>query len=470
MKMKSKGKTKTPLAAAIYCRISLDRSGDGLGVDRQEQLCRKLAADRGWPVAEVYRDNDRSAYTGKPRSEYTRMLADIETGVIDAVLCVDLDRLTRRPVELEAFMELADRQGVALANVSGDTDLSTSDGRFKARIMGAVARQESEKKGERMRREAEHAARRGVPRGSRRAFGYEVDRVTVREPEAVLIREAVQRMLDGGSAASVARDWNDRGIPSPQAATHGWSGSSVVGVLRNPRIMGARAYKGEILAEDAWPAIIDRDKFERLQAKIRRGSRPGRSAKRLLSAIARCGRCGGPLWNSHRRDNGHRVTRYVCVKRPGAPGCGATTVVADKLDQLLIEAVLHRLQSPAMTRALLAKPNNKNGVDIDLSRIERELEDLAADYGNGAISRREWLAARKPLEERRDRARRDIDHTNGTVALAQFRGMDVRERWAQLDIDRQRAVLDALIDRVTVRPSTTPGRFNPDRVEVEWRM
>jgi hypothetical protein len=368
-------------------------------------------------------------------------------------------------------MELADRHGVALANVSGDTDLSTPDGRFKARIMGAVARQESEKKGERMRREAEQAARRGVPRGSRRAFGYDVDRVTVRETEAGLIREAVQRMLDGASAASVARDWNGRGIPSPQAAAYGWSGSSVVGVLRNPRIMGARAYKGEILAEDAWPAIVDRATFERLQAKIRRGSRPGRSAKRLLSSIARCGRCGGPLWNSHRQDSGHRVTRYVCIKRPGAAGCGATTVVADKLDQLLTEAVLHRLQSPAMTRALRVKPNNKkNGVDVDLSRIERELEDLAADYGNGAISRREWLAARKPLEERRDRARRDIDHTNGTAALAQFRGTDVRARWEQLDVDRKRAVLDALVDRVTVLPSTTPGRFNPDRVEVEWRV
>jgi hypothetical protein len=378
--------------------------------------------------------------------------------------------LTRRPAELEAFMELADRHGVALANVSGDTDLSSSDGRFKARIMGAVARQESEKKAERVRREAEQAARRGVPRGSRRPFGYEDDRITIRESEAALIREAVQRTLDGASAASIARDWNRCGIASPQGAAHGWSVSAVTGILRNPRIAGLRAYKGEVVAEACWPSIVDRATFERLQAKARRTTTRGRRPKRLLSAIARCGRCGAPLWKSDRTDRSKRVTRYVCIKRPGATGCGATTVVADKLDQLLTEAVLHRLGSPAMTRALRVKPNKKTGVDIDLSRIERELEDLAADYGNGAISRREWLAARKPLEERRDRARRDIDHTNGTALLAQFRGTDVRERWGQLDIDRQRTVLDALIDRVTVLPATTPGRFGPDRVEVEWRM
>src|SRR3974377_929353 len=168
--MSSAGKT-APRAAAMYCRISLDRAGEGLGVERQEALGRRLAEERGWAVAEVYVDNDRSAYSGKPRPAYQRMLADIGVGLRDAVVCVDLDRLTRRPAELEAFMDLAARHHVALANVSGDTDLSSSDGRFKARIMGAVARQESERKGERVSREAEQAARRGVPGGAGGAGG-----------------------------------------------------------------------------------------------------------------------------------------------------------------------------------------------------------------------------------------------------------------------------------------------------------
>src|SRR5436309_3228999 len=143
-------KRTTPKNAAIYARISLDKAGDGLGVERQVQLCSKLAKQRGWPVRETYVDNSIGATNGKPRPAYERMLADVERGVIDAVICVDLDRLTRHPAELEHFMDLADRHGVALANVSGDTDLASSDGRLKARIMGAVARQESEKKGERI--------------------------------------------------------------------------------------------------------------------------------------------------------------------------------------------------------------------------------------------------------------------------------------------------------------------------------
>ncbi len=179
-------------SAAVYCRISLDAGGEALGVQRQQEMCEKLAAEKGWPVGEVYIDNDRSAYSGRPRPAYERMLADLEADRRDAVLCVDLDRLTRRPVELERFMEMADAHGIALANVSGDTDLSSSDGRFKARIIGAVARQESEKKAERVSRESEQAARRGIqPRGGSSGTGArEVGAVVVARRRSRAYRRA----------------------------------------------------------------------------------------------------------------------------------------------------------------------------------------------------------------------------------------------------------------------------------------
>ncbi|MDP9405176.1 MAG: recombinase family protein, partial [Actinomycetota bacterium] len=91
------------------------------------------------------------------------MLAGLADGRRGAARCVDQDRVTRHNRELEDFIGLADRHGVAPANVSGDLDLAASDGRFRARIMGAVAGQESEKKSERVKREREQAARRGVP-------------------------------------------------------------------------------------------------------------------------------------------------------------------------------------------------------------------------------------------------------------------------------------------------------------------
>ena len=59
---------------AVYARISSD-DGQALGVSRQLEDCRKLAASLGWVVGEEYVDNDISAYSGKHRPEYQRMLS-----------------------------------------------------------------------------------------------------------------------------------------------------------------------------------------------------------------------------------------------------------------------------------------------------------------------------------------------------------------------------------------------------------
>lgn len=50
---------------AISVRISPDRTGEELGVKRQEDDCRADAERRGWTVAEVDRDDDLSTRSGK---------------------------------------------------------------------------------------------------------------------------------------------------------------------------------------------------------------------------------------------------------------------------------------------------------------------------------------------------------------------------------------------------------------------
>src|SRR4029450_7575864 len=78
---------------------------------------------------QVLCDNDVSADSGRARPAYQQLLTDIEAGLIDAVIVWALDRLHRRPAELERFFEVCDRAGVTrLASVAGDVDLGTNDG------------------------------------------------------------------------------------------------------------------------------------------------------------------------------------------------------------------------------------------------------------------------------------------------------------------------------------------------------
>src|ERR1700723_903332 len=190
--------------AAIYVRISSDREGAGLGVARQEEDCRALCARLGWQVADVYPDNDVSAYSGKKRPEWERLNADIGDGVVDAIVCWHVDRLTRSPRELEDVIDLHDKHGIQLATCTGEIDLSTPTGRFIARALGAAARHEAEHKAEGQRRQRRQSAEAGPPNGGQRGYGYSMDRTEIIEPEAEVIRELARRALAGESLGEMA--------------------------------------------------------------------------------------------------------------------------------------------------------------------------------------------------------------------------------------------------------------------------
>ena len=140
---------------------------DGLAIERQREDCENLARYRRWDVMETYVDQSISASDRtKRRSAYERMVADYEAGLLDAIVCYDLDRLTRQPRELEDWIDRAERRGLLLVTADGDADLSTDGGRMFALIKAAVARAEVERKGARQSRAQLQRARQGrVPKG-----------------------------------------------------------------------------------------------------------------------------------------------------------------------------------------------------------------------------------------------------------------------------------------------------------------
>jgi site-specific DNA recombinase len=459
----------TPKAAAVYARLSLDKNDDRLGIDRQLELCRKLAREKHWTIAEEYVDNSISAFNGRHRPAYEAMLADLEHGRRDAVLCVDLDRLTRRPIELETFMAIADAHGIALANVSGDTDLSTSDGRLHARIRGDVASHESEIKSERMIRRFEQDARRGIPVSSARPFGYCDDRVTIDEDEAELIREMAGRMLNGETAAAVARSLNDRGIAAPKSP-NGWTAATVSKIVRSPRVAGLCARYGEVVGDGIQEAILDRATWEQLNSRIRRTSRPGRPAAFLLAGgTARCGECGTTLWSSWA--NGK--PRYVCSSRTGAGGCGQVVITAWPFEKMVARDVIERIAGPKFRRAMKAAAGDdtaRRKAALELAAAEERKTDLARDYADGTMGRREWLAARETIDERIAAATKLLAADVGPVAGLPTTKKVLTALWEDATPVLRRAVIETVVDRIDVARATRVGaRFDEARVTIRWK-
>ncbi len=482
--MRALSRERAVEAAAIYCRISDDREGEALGVRRQEEDCRALAERRRWPISNVYIDNDRSAYSGKPRPEYERLLHDIRTGAVDAVVVWDLDRLHRSPRELEDFFAVCDSARpplTELASVTGEVDLSTHAGHFHARMMGDVARYESDQKSHRIRRKHEQLAQMGKLAGGgwARPFGYERDRITIRPAEAKIISDGARHILAGDSLNSVARLWNAGGLTTTGGRT--WHTAAVKRVLASGRIAGLREHHGEIVrgpdgkpVRAEWPGIIPATQSERLRIILRDPARRTNFRKHayLLSGLLRCGRCGVRLY-ARPKANGKPC--YICLRAEGRAGCGGVSRLAGPVEELLTEAVLFRLDTPALAKAVAAEEKQLRGRDKVLESagaIEAQQADLAREWAAGHVTKAEWMSARDELQRRLDAVVSRIRVEQRASAVKGFIGRSrvLAKRWRSLTVEQRRAVIAAVVDHVRVLPARKGStKFDPTRFEIVWR-
>jgi len=464
-------------AAAIYARMSLDAEGTGKGIDRQVEDCHKLAQQLGWTVAEEYVDNDISAsqYSGKPRPAYERMLEDVRAGTVDAVLVYNLDRLTRRPAEFEAFYETLTAAGVTNVRfVTGDMDLATDDGLFVGRLQAALAAKESGVKSRRVKRKLDQVAAEGRPHGgSNRPFGFEDDKITHRPDEAAVIRTLVARLLAGESTRSLTTWLDEQGIRTVRGRP--WQTPTVSTMLASARIAGLREHRdGTIVGKAVWEPIITPADRDRVLATMEAKKRSGRRVPRryLLSGLLRCGKCETRLYSQIRET----TRRYVCVSGPDHGGCGRLTVVAAPLEELVADAVLLRLDTPHLADALsgAVRADADPGSLADAIRADREqLDELAAVYADKGISLREWLTARKRIEDRINANERKVRRATNTSRLAAVigQGRSLRTQGAGLNLDRQRAIVDAVLDHADIGPGTPGARsLDPKRVRLIWRL
>lgn len=469
--MSAKRAPDAALRAGLYARISRDRLGDELGVRRQIADCEKLAKARGLSVVEKYIDDNLSAFNGRARPEYERLLLDVASGRIGAVIAWHPDRIYRHPRDLEAFVETVEAAGAAVLTVqAGELDLSTPSGRMVARMLGAAARYEGEHKSERQRRKHLELAEAGKPTGGGdRPFGFESDRVTIRKSEATLIREAAKRIRRGESVRAVVNDWTDRGVRTPHDGT--WSRSSFKRMLTSPRIAGLREHRGAVVGPAVWRGIITPEDREAIVAIVNDPSRKAAQPARrylLTGGLARCGRCGAATV-ARPNDRGQR--RYACAKDFG--GCDRTFHIADTLEDAVREAVFVALDGPALkaAREQLAEPEDEHLAE-QIAALEARRREAADAYAAGALSIEAFQAADRDVEGRLGRAREELASRvrSRFVADLPTSAEVLREWWDAADLESRRHLIGLVVERVDIKPAV-PGRnrFDAGRIDITWK-
>ena len=480
----------------VYLRISEDRTGEEAGVERQRDDCLALCTRLGLevPASDVFMDNDTSAYLNKKRPEFARMLERIKLGPTRVVVW-HVDRLYRRPRELEDLIDLVESHPIRIeAVMGGGFDLNTHEGRLMARQLVAMAAYESGHKADRIRRANRQKAERGDWHGAAK-FGYAIGGILIPE-QAAVIREMADRFLAGQSLRSITAWLNEEsGFHAPQAGTGKtlgvWHATTVKSILTSARISGQRAYEParktgdppagrEILGPGSWEAIISPEETTRIRAIFANPDRRvGASSIHLLSAIATCGTCGsGLVTGRHRNGSGgpspSKRFYYRCMPVPGHPERGGLTVSGPAVEELVSEAVIARL---AVTTLPDDITETGGAVAEAMRRImgaRHRMEDLARDYGAGLVARSEYHAGRVAAHSTIHDAELALGKINRDTAL---KGLPIgdetalRHAWQEeWTIPQKRAILTALIDTLVVNPDPNCGsRFRPQRVQLTFK-
>ena len=466
--------------AGLYLRISQDRDGTQLAVDRQREDGDKLISGRGWNHVDTYVDNDVSARGRKRRPEFDRLLKDVVDGRIDTIVAERWDRLGRNRRDDLRLIETCQPRATVLAFMrDSDVDLTTAAGRLAADIRAGVARHEIETKSERQVRQAQQAAEKGKPGAvGQRAFGYTPDGMHLDAAEAPVVRQLYDRWLSGEGLSSLARSLNERGLHTPRG--NRWTRQNVREVLANPRNAGLRGIRRvvnaetgtrsqwhEIIGPAIWPGIIPEERWrsalERIQDPTRDGQHDGRNGQRyLLSGIAVCGICGDRLIT------GGRATERLLR----CPSRAHVSRRADFIEDYAVEALMQRFRRGGIPLPDQTEPDELDAIRSEAIYWRNELDALVVRHMDKRINDRQLEVGNRHAEAKLAELDKRIAAAGAVDVSAPLRtANDPDVVWEQLPVSTRREVVRRLMTvRVLSGRSGRPGgvRFDPATVEIVW--
>jgi len=270
------------MRCAIYTRKSSEEGleQDFNSLDAQREACEafiKSQKHEGWQcLPGMYDDGGISGATME-RPSLKRLLSDIESGAIDAVVVYKVDRLTRSLADFAKIVEVFDAKGVSFVSVTQQFNTTTSMGRLTLNMLLSFAQFEREVTGERIRDKIAASKKRGMWMGGPAPLGYDVKekKLVVNEPEAERVRHIYRRYAELGSVLALKTELErDRIHSKPRLDRFGRSFGD------KPFARGAlylmlqnRLYRGEVVHKEAaypgeHPAIIDAALWETVQTKL----------------------------------------------------------------------------------------------------------------------------------------------------------------------------------------------------------
>lgn len=493
--------------AIIYLRLSDFRDDDESTFAERERELREFAADLGVTVIRVAVENDLSA-TGRTRGAsafktpkrvttetglltfrtnrpvFERVVIDLQTGVADVLIVGDDSRIARNFRDGLDLLDAVRESGASAVSPDeyGEPHWFLTDGGSRSQVSAFQDRiNDARRYSEEIAAKVAKGRRRWVGKsyqGGRRPYGYRVDvtaeqharRLVIDETEADVLRTAADDALRGIGLKSIARELNERHVPTVTTEQLGtrWSAQTLRDTLLKPAIAGL-AVKGDALVPAPWPHIIDRPTWERLTDLLtdparRTNNRRGASPRWLVSCFATCGVCGGELTVSGGRN---RTAGYR------GRACNHMRRNAERVDGFIGELIMRRLEQP--DAADLLRPAPRANADEPKLRAQRRtilarLDSQADMHMRGVLSDGALEAGQRAAAELLAQIDAQLAATDEPDQLAEFRGRPAREVWEALDVPHRRQIVQTLIESIVINRAERASRtFDPTLIDITWR-
>ena len=412
-------------APAAYIRRSFvdpESPGDIAEAAQLAEVRRLAAADGHNGNLVVYSDWGVSADVAKSakRTEYTRLLADMEAGRVSAVYAFDADRLYRDPRDLIRLQDAAKRHGVTITTKGGRLPIGDGDdpaGEGFTFITAVFGRMELQKAKKRNRAAMQARRERGDILGQpgygwRSARGEDGRIIHVPDPD-LPAHVVVDAYREAGSIMGAAKLLQGRGVPAPKGGTR-WGQSTVT-------------------------RILEREAPELFPRPSRTGGRRT-PTNMMFSQLLAC-HCGATMTPNRVRN------QYYCPwgHRLGSAVHGKITA-SEAAVREWIEAKVDTMQLPADTIEMTERnAARRDAVNARLDRA-REL------YLSGVDDRKKW-------EAEKARAAADLDALDATQTVAlKLRDRDCLWTYQPGDIN---AILREIFVRVDLGPDMLPIGAQP---------
>src|SRR6266540_4802190 len=363
-----------------------------------------------------------------------------------------------RPVRDRILRDL-EQSGVKFRSLTESIDTRSAQGRLFFVLLAAFAEFERNQIVERTKAGKQARIANGLHPGGPRTYGFATDRATVIEVEAVVLRNAAARILEGGSLARLVDSLNGLQVPAKRGGR--WNETTLRRMLLNSDLVPA------ILTQRQHRDLVD------LFANPAARQRQGRPATHLLSGILECA-CGAKMYATAVNSKGRRRMVYACRRSYGGRwnGCGKVSIGCDTVEEFITEAAAEAVTSEWFTEALNARRAAAlEGVSAaDLEAARAELADYQAlparfrtpetDARQVELQQRIRVATAKLTAIPELRELLDLPRTRASWEAA----------WSSWDVPARRRRLKLLLRKVTVKATGKGVRFHRSRLAPDWRV